>query len=69
MKDCRAGATSWYKCLANESRIPEMPVFVPLKATSSHSNCNDTVWTGRPILVKLLYWWKSDKVRIIESNF
>jgi hypothetical protein len=31
-KNCRAGATSWYHCIAEDSRIPKLPVINPLQA-------------------------------------
>jgi hypothetical protein len=31
-KNCRIGAISWYQCVAEDSRIPKMPVINPLRA-------------------------------------
>jgi hypothetical protein len=31
-QNSRVGATSWYHCIAEDSRIPKMPVINPLRA-------------------------------------
>ncbi len=42
------GATSWYRCVAEDSRIPKLPVINPLQAIV-HPHTQKTILHGLPI--------------------
>jgi hypothetical protein len=54
------GATSWYNCIAEDSRIPKMPVIYPLQAlVHLQTQNNYPAWIANPQLKLLricLFW-------------
>jgi hypothetical protein len=47
-KNFRVGATSWYHCVAEDSRIPKMPAINPLQALA-HPQTQKTILDGLSI--------------------
>jgi hypothetical protein len=47
-KNSRVGATSWYHCVAEDPRIPKMPVINPLQALV-HPQTHKTILHGLSI--------------------
>jgi hypothetical protein len=48
-KNCQVGAPSWYHCIADDSRIPKMPVINPLQAlVHPQTQKNHPAWIVKP---------------------
>jgi hypothetical protein len=54
------GATSWYHCVAEDSRIPKMPVINPLQALvhpQTQENYPAWIVNPQPQLLKIRLFW------------
>jgi hypothetical protein len=59
-KNSGVGATSWYHCVAEDSRIPKMPVINHLHAlVHPRTQKNYPAWivNPQPQLLKILLFW------------